>query len=96
MADVTPQTRTYFAISIFSSRTFWVNAAALVVGILSATDVVAIIPPRNLPMATAIVAALNIFLRTITVRPAALIAPGDTKAVAVPMLSPPAPKAVTD
>lgn len=96
MAELTQPMRTYFAISLFSSRTFWVNAAALVVGILSATDVIAIIPIRDLPIATAIVAALNIFLRTITVRPAALIAPGETKAVSVPALGPPPPKSVTD
>ena len=97
MTDPTsPQpTVTYYAVSIFSSRTFWANTAALIVGVLSATDVVPIIPARFLPMSTALVAALNIWLRTITVRPVALIAPGDTKPVEVAKIEPPT-KTVTD
>lgn len=90
-----PPTRTYFAISLFSSRTFWVNTAALIVGILSATEVVTIIPAKYLPLSTAAVAAINIFLRTITVRPAVFIAPGGTQPVEVEKLDPPT-KAVTD
>ena len=91
-----PATRTYVAISLFSSRTFWVNTAALVVGVLSATEVVTIIPPRFLPTATALVAALNIWLRTVTVRPVALIAPGNTKPVRVASLGPPPQAIVSD
>jgi hypothetical protein len=91
-----PATVEYFGISIFSSRTFWLNLVALVVAILSATDVAAIIPARFLPLASAIIAAGNICLRLVTVRPAVLIAPGTTAAVLVPKLDPPAPPAITD
>jgi hypothetical protein len=91
----TPQV-TYWAISLFSSRTFWVNAAALVVAVLSATEVVPIIPLRVLPLSTALVAALNIWLRTITVRPAAIIAPGTTQPVRVTRIDPPTPPVITD
>lgn len=91
-----PETRTYYAVSLFSSRTFWVNTAALVVGILSATEVLTIIPAKFLPLSTALVAALNIYLRTITVRPVALIAPGATKPIEVPKVGPPDPPVVTD
>jgi len=96
METPAPPTVTYWAISLFSSRTFWVNSAALVVAILSATDVLTIIPPRQLPTITAIVAALNIWLRTVTVRPVALIAPGTTQPVQVARIDPPAPPVVTD
>jgi len=74
---------TYFAISLFSSRTFWLNAATLLVAVLSATEVIVIIPIRFLPLTTAGVAALNIWLRMATVRPVALIAPGTTAPVVV-------------
>lgn len=87
---------TYFAVSLFSSRTFWVNTAALVITLLSATDVVAIIPARLVPYSTALIASLNIWLRTITVRPVALIAPGTTKPIAVARIDPPPPPTVTD
>lgn len=89
-------TVTYFAVSIFSSRTFWVNLAAGLVAILSATEIVTIIPLRYLPLSTALVAALNIGLRMVTVRPVALILPGDTKPVEVVKIGPPAPAVVTD
>jgi hypothetical protein len=91
-----PSTVTYWAISILSSRTFWLNAAAFLVAVLSATDVLPIIPARFLPTSTAIVAALNIVLRFATVRPVALILPGTTKAIAVAKIDPPAPATVTD
>jgi hypothetical protein len=91
-----PPTVTYWAISILSSRTFWLNAAALVVTLLSATDVIAIVPLRLLPLAAALVSALNIALRFATVRPVALILPGTTKPVAVAKIDPPPPASVTD
>jgi hypothetical protein len=92
----TPATVEYFGISIFSSRIFWLNLVALVVAVLSATDVAAIIPARFLPLASAVIAAGNIGLRLVTVRPAVLIAPGTTAPVSVPKLTPPAPPLVTD
>jgi hypothetical protein len=92
----TSPTVTYWAISILSSRTFWLNAAAFLVAVLSATDVLPIIPARFLPTSTAIVAALNIALRFATVRPVALILPGTTKPIAVAKIDPPPPATVTD
>lgn len=91
-----PPQVTYWAISIFSSRTFWVNAAALIVAVLSATEVITIIPLRWLPLSTALVAALNIYLRTVTVRPVAFIAPGNTAPIAVARIDPPSPPVITD
>jgi hypothetical protein len=93
---VAPETVTYFAISILSSRTFWLNAAAFLITALSATDVVPIIPVRFLPFSTAIVSMLNIGLRLGTVRPAALILPGNVKPIDVPKIAPPAPPVVSD
>lgn len=86
-----PPSVTYWAISVLSSRTVWVNTAALLVSLLSATDVLEIIPPRHLPLVTAIVAALNIYLRTVTVRPVAWIAAGETTPVIVEKLVTPPP-----
>ena len=87
---------TYWAISVFNSKTFWVNLAAGLVAILSATEIVTVIPLKYLPMSTAAVAALNIYLRTQTVRPVALIPINTTTPVLVPKIDPPAPKGVTD
>lgn len=86
----------YHAVSILSSRTFWANTIVLVVAVLSATEVVQIIPPRFVPTAAAVVAALNIYLRTITVRPVSFIAPGTTTPVLVERLGPPSPPPITD
>jgi hypothetical protein len=91
-----PPTVTYWAISVLSSRTNWFNAASLFVAVLSLTDVLVLIPARFLPLQAACVAIVNLWLRTITVRPVALIAPGTTKAVDVAKLSPPDPPVVTD
>lgn len=91
-----PETVTYYAVSLLSSRTFWVNLAAGLVAILSATEIVTIIPPQYLPTTTALIAAINIGLRMVTVRPVALILPGDTKPVEVVKIGPPAPAVVTD
>jgi hypothetical protein len=89
-------TVSYFAISLFSSRTFWLNLITFIVAALSASDVQAIVPARFLPLAAALVAMANIYLRTLTVRPAAWITPGTTIAVAVPKIGPPDPPLVTD
>ncbi len=93
----TPQTVTYWAVSVLSSRTMWVNAAALLVAVLSLTDVVVLVTPRFLPTYTALMAVLNLALRMGTVRPVALIPVGETKAVAVAKITPPEkPPLVTD
>jgi len=86
-----PPTVTYFAISILSSRTFWLNAVALFVAACSLTEVVTIIPLRFMPTYSAVVAIANMGLRYLTVRPVAWIAPGSVAPVAVAKLSPPVP-----
>lgn len=86
----------YFAVSILSSRTFWVNAVALVVAVLSATEVAVIVPPRWLSLYGAFLAAGNVVLRTYTVRPVAMILPGETVPVEVKRIGPPDPPKVTD
>jgi hypothetical protein len=91
-----PEVVTYFAISILSSRTFWWNLANGVVALLSLAEVVAVIPPRFLSLQLAVVAMVNLYLRTVTVRPVALIAPGTTAPVRVPKIGPPDPPTVTD
>lgn len=82
---------TYWAISVLSSRTMWWNAANFLIAALSLTDVVAVIPPRFLSLQLAIVATVNLWLRTTTTRPVAFIAPGSTTPVAVPKIVPPMP-----
>jgi len=91
-----PPTVTYYAISLFSSRTFWWNLGNGILALLSLTEVTAIIPPRFLSLQLAVVAAVNCWLRTVTVRPAAFIAPGTTTPVAVPKVGPPPPALVGD
>jgi hypothetical protein len=86
--DVIPSAAvvTYVAKSVFVSRTFWINTITLVVAVLSATDVVPIIPRAVVPFTTALVAAANIFLRTLAVRPVAWIAPAATAPILVARL----------
>ena len=99
MTDVRPPpvaTVEYWAVSVLSSRTMWLNAAALVVAVSSLSEVLTIIPPRVMPTYSAVVAVLNLILRFATVRPVALIPLGATKAVDVPRIGPPAPPLVTD
>ena len=91
-----PQTVTYFAISLFSSRTFWWNAANLVLAASSLSEVTALIPPRFLSLQLAVVALVNLWLRSVTVRPAVIIAPGNVQPVAVPKLPASPPPVVTD
>ncbi len=91
-----PPTVTYWAISVLSSRTVWFNSANFLVAALSLTEVVTLIPPRFLSLQAAVVALINVYLRTVTTRPVALIAPGETKPVAVPKIAPPDPPVVSD
>jgi len=90
-----PPTVTHLAVSVLSSRTMWVNAAALLVAVLSLTEVVTIIAPRFIPTYTALLAILNLALRMLTVRPVVLSAPGTITPVEVESLTPPGP-VVTD
>lgn len=91
-----PPVVTYWAISLFSSRTFWWNLANGILALLSLSEVTTLIPPRFLSLQVAVVAAVNLYLRTVTVRPVALIPPGDTKPMTVPKVGPPDPPLVTD
>jgi len=86
----------YWGISLFSSRTFWFNAANLILAALSLTEVVTLIPVRFLSLQAAVVALINMWLRSITVRPAVLILPGQSVPVTVAKVDPPAPPLVTD
>lgn len=79
-------TRTYYAQSIFVSKTFWINLAGIVIAVLQANDVIAVLPPSTLKYTGAVIAVINIVLRFATVRPVALIAPGDSKPVEVPLI----------
>lgn len=79
------------AVSIFSSRTFYVNAGALLVAIIVLPQVGDLVPERFVPIYSALLAIANIILRLVTVRPAVLIAPGEVKVVPIPKINPPAP-----
>jgi len=87
-----PPVVTYWAISILNSRTFRINAVLLavtLVPLLVDPELVALIPPRYLVLYAALVKVANIALRLVTVRPVAMIPPGDTVPVAVPKIDPP-------
>ena len=85
-------TVTYFAKSLLVSKTAIANSvivlAALFLDILQEQAVIAIMPARFTPYTVMAVAVLNIILRRFTVRPVALIPPGDTKAVEVERIGP--------
>lgn len=94
-----PPTVRYWAISIWNSRTFRVNAVLLfvtVVPLLADPGLITLIPPRYLVLYATLVKLLNIYLRTITQRPVAIIAPGESVPVEVQKIDPPAPEGVTD
>jgi hypothetical protein len=90
-----PQVVLYWAVSILQSRTFWINIAAFAVAVLSEREVLVVIPLRYMPLYSAALAILNIFMRMQTVRPVALIGPGEVKPVEVPRVGPPAPAEIT-
>lgn len=78
--------QTYFAKSIFSSATFWVNAGMFFLAALELTEVTTIIPNEWNGAIGAVAALVNLALRFKTTRPVAMIAPGNTKAVQVKSL----------
>jgi len=84
------------AVSILSSRTFYVNALALLVAIIVLPEVGGLVPERFVPIYSALLAISNIILRIVTVRPVAMIAPGDVKVVEIPKIDPPAPAKLGD
>ncbi len=98
MADeqLPPETVTYWAISIFNSKTFWWNVANFIPAMLSLTEIVQLIPVRFIGIQLALVAAVNLWLRTSTIRPVALIKPFATTPINVDKIGPPAPPVLTD
>lgn len=83
----------YWATSVFASRTMWWNAVHLLVAACALTDVTRVIPARYVPLQLALLAVVNLWLRTQTVRPVAFIAPGTTTPVDVARLWPSPPEA---
>lgn len=78
--------QTYYAKSIFSSSTFWVNLGMFIVAVLELSEVTALIPNDWNGAMAAVAAVVNMALRFHSVRPVALIAPGETMAVTVATL----------
>lgn len=93
---VAPPHVTYFAISLFSSRTTWLAVFTFLSGVLAMPQVLAVIPLRWLPFFMIAIGIVALVLRTLTVRPVALIAPGSSAPVLVPRIDPPTPPLVTD
>jgi hypothetical protein len=91
-----PPTVTYYAISLLSSRTTWFGVATTLLGIFSLPEVAALVPLRYLPAILSVIGFAIIALRSVTVRPVALILPGDTKPITVPKVGPPPPPLVGD
>lgn len=100
MTDPTPPlvTRqvTYWAISILNSRTFWTSVATFLTGAASLPQVIAVVPLWILPYVLMVAALIFLWLRTVTIRPVAMIGPGETKAVVVNRIGPPPPPKVGD
>lgn len=83
-----PETQTYYAVSLFKTKSFWLNIAAIVLEILNATDVAPLystlkITPEQRGL---LVMILNIIVRRFTERPARVMKPGDTLPVEVKRL----------
>jgi hypothetical protein len=78
--------QTYFAKSIFNSRTLWVNLAMFLVAILETNEVIQIIPEWAMNYFVAFATVVNVALRIFSVRPVAFVAPGETKPVEVKSL----------
>ena len=91
-----PPTVEYYAISILSSRTFWVAVATAVIGLSAEPEIVALIPLAWLPRVLMGVGLVNMVLRKLTVRPVVLSVPGTTTPVEVPKIGPPDPPVVSD
>jgi hypothetical protein len=96
MATTTGKTVNYMGISLFTTKTFWLNFVAFVVAILSLTEVVTLIPARYMALYGAVVAILNTGLRLLTVRPAFIMAPGETRSVEVQKIGPPKPPTINN
>jgi hypothetical protein len=91
-----PPTVEYWAISLFSSRTFWVAVITAVIGLSAEPEIVALIPLAWLPKVLIGVGLVNMVLRKLTVRPVVLSVPGSSTPVEVPKIGPPDPPVVSD
>lgn len=74
---------TYLAKSVFVSKTMWFNAISLLIAVLSATDIIPLFPSSWAPRIAGLVAVANLFLRFVTVRPVAFVAPNATLPISV-------------
>jgi len=81
----------YWAVSVLTSRTMWVNFFTFVAAASTLTEFTNVIPAAWQPKLFALVALGNLWLRMVTVRPVAFIPFSETKAVLVPRVGPPAP-----
>jgi len=93
---MTAETRTYWAVSLFSSRTFWAAVLTAAIGLSAEPEILALIPLGWLPRILIGVGLANMVLRKLTVRPVAIIAPGKTTPIEVKSISPPDPPLVSD
>jgi hypothetical protein len=76
----------YRAKSIFVSHTAIVNTIAFVVALLSEPTYIAVLPKILLPIIAILLPPANLYLRTRTVRPVAMIGITETKPVPVEKL----------
>lgn len=82
------ETKTYWAVSIFKTKTFWLNFVAIALEIINTLnagelyEMVGIDPQRRMLL----IMVFNIILRRFTERPARVMKPGDTFPVEVKSL----------
>ena len=84
--------QTYYAKSMFSSTTIWVNVATFVIAVTELTEVVDLVPQAWHGEMLALAAVINVALRIFTVRPVAAIAPGNVEPVRVKSIEATPPK----
>jgi hypothetical protein len=75
--------KTYFAKSVFVSKTFWANVALFIIALVKETSFGTQIPPIIANNLLAVAAIINIGLRIFSVRPVAFTMPGDVTPVEV-------------
>jgi hypothetical protein len=95
MTELKP-TRTYYARSMFVTKTLWVNLAGTALEILNYTDLVPLYPGWfTAAHRVAVIGLLNIGLRRLSDRPARFIGPKETTPVQVETLPSKAQSEVT-
>lgn len=75
--------QTYYAKSLFETKTFWVNLAGAVIAILQATEFQSLLTAGGLKYTALAITVINIILRTWTERPAVVMMPGKVRPVKV-------------